>query len=139
MEENDEATGYSAMFEDDILLKQTDWDHLLSKKVKFNSWKELKNNNIIIHVNKAKDELMDQLEKEMVTVKLMMNESLSSHINITVEEVSELNFGWNEVVYKYFVQQNVPFLSSHGNFASFIGTYFLLTRTSYYASSIFIE
>ena len=53
--------------------------------MKFDSWKELNNNNIKMHVNKAKDKIMDQLEKEMVTVKLMMHESLGSHINITVE------------------------------------------------------
>ena len=65
----------------------------------------------------------------------MMDESLGSHINITVEEVSQLYFGRNGVVCKYFVQQNVPFLSDYENFSSFIGTYFLLTRTSSSASS----
>ena len=63
MEDHDETTEYSAMFEDDILLLQTDWDDLLKNKVKIDSWKELNNNDIKIHVNKAKDEIMDQLEK----------------------------------------------------------------------------
>ena len=135
MEEQDEATGYSAMFEDDILLQQTDWDHLFRNKVKLDSWKELNNNNIKTHVNKAKDEIMDQLENEMVTVKLMIDESLGSHINMTVEEISESYFGRNGVACNFFVQQNVPFLSDYGNFSSFVGTYFLLTRTSSSASS----
>ena len=122
MEDHDETTEYSAMFEDDILLLQTDWDDLLKNKVKIDSWKELNNNDVKIHVNKAKDEIMDQLEKEIIAVKLMMDESLGSHMNITVEEVSQLCFGRNGVVCKYFVHQNVLFLSDHGNFASFAGT-----------------
>ena len=59
MEESDESTGYSAMFDDDILLQQTVWDCLLSNKVKFYNWKELDHNNIITHVNKAKDKMPD--------------------------------------------------------------------------------
>ena len=63
MGESYEYTGYSAMFDDDIILQQTDWDHLLRNKVKFDKWKELDHNNVKIHVSKAKDEVLDQLEK----------------------------------------------------------------------------
>ena len=47
------------MFKDDILLQQIDWDNLLKNKVKIDSWKELNNNDIKIHINKAKDKIMD--------------------------------------------------------------------------------
>ena len=93
MEESDESTGYSTIFDDYVLLQQTDWDHLLNKKVKIDSQKELDNNDIKTHVNEAKDKMMDQLEKQTCTVKLMMDESLGSHINISAEEVSEFHFG----------------------------------------------
>ena len=65
-----------------------DWDCLLSNKVKFDNWKELCHNNIKTHVNKAKDEMIDQLEKETCTVKLITDESLGSHNTVTLEEVS---------------------------------------------------
>ena len=64
-----ESTSYSAMFDDDSLLQQKHWYHLLSSKVKIDNWKELDNNNIKIHVNKSKEELLDQLEKEKCTKK----------------------------------------------------------------------
>ena len=103
MEDHDETTEYSAMFEDDILLQQTDWDNLLKNKVKIDSWKELSNNDIKIHANKAKDEIMDQLEKEIIAVKLIMDKSLGSHMSITVEEVLQLYFEQNGIICKYFV------------------------------------
>ena len=139
MDDHDETPECSTMFEDDVLLQQTDWDDLLNNKIKIDSWKELNNNNVKTHVNKAKDKIMDQLEKETIAVKLMMDESLGSHMHITVEEVLQLYFGRNGVAHKYFVQQNVPFLSDYENFASFIGTYFLLTRTSSSASSVLLN
>ena len=106
MEESDESTGYSVMFDDDVLLQQTDQDYLLSNKVKFDHWKELDHNNVKMHVNKAKDKILDQLEKEMCAVKLMIDESLGSHNTITLEEVSESCFGRNGVVCKFFLKKN---------------------------------
>ena len=91
------------MFKDDILLQQIDWDNLLKNKVKIDSWKELSNNDIKIHANKAKDEIMDQLEKEIIAVKLIMDKSLGSHMSITVEEVLQLYFEQNGIICKYFV------------------------------------
>ena len=76
MEESYESTGCSAMFDDEILLHQTDWDQLFRNKVKFDSQKELDHNNIKTHVSEAKDEMLDQLEKQACTVKLMVNEIL---------------------------------------------------------------
>ena len=67
MEECDESTSYSAMFDDDALLQQKDRDHLLSSKVKIHSWKELDNNDIKMHVNKSKDEILNQLENQKCT------------------------------------------------------------------------
>ena len=63
MEKSDESTGNTTMFDDDVLLTQTDWDLLLSNNVPLHNWKELDNNKIKIHFNKAKDEMLDQLEK----------------------------------------------------------------------------
>ena len=37
MEEQDEATSYSAMLENDVLLQQIDWDHLFRNKVNNNN------------------------------------------------------------------------------------------------------
>ena len=99
MEESDESTDYSAIFDDDILLQQTYWDHLLRNKMKIDKWKELNHNNIKIHVNKEKDEMLDHLEKETYTDKLMMDKSLGSDNNITLEEVSELCLGRNGVLH----------------------------------------
>ena len=90
MEESDEYSGYITMFDDDILLTQTNWDYLLSKKVPLDNWKELENNKINIHANTSKDEMLDQFEKEICAVKLMIEESLGLHNSITLEEVSEL-------------------------------------------------
>ena len=63
MEESNYSTGCNDMFDDDTLSQQADWDHLLRNKVKFDKWKELDHNNVKIHVSKAKDEVLDQLEK----------------------------------------------------------------------------
>ena len=76
---------------------------MLKNKVKIDSWKELNNNDIKIDVNKAKDEIMDQLEKEIIAVKLIMDKSLGSHMSITVEEVLQLYFEQNGIICKYFV------------------------------------
>ena len=63
MKKSDESTSYSAMFDDDIMLAQNDWDHLLNNKVSVSNWKELDNSDIKIHFNKVKDEMLDQLKK----------------------------------------------------------------------------
>ena len=139
MEESDEYSGYITMFDDDILLTQTNWDYLLSKKVPLDNWKELENNKINIHANTSKDEMLDQFEKEICAVKLMIEESLGLHNSITLEEVSELWFGRNGVVCKSFVQQNAPILSDYDNFTSFIENFFLLTRSSSSASSLLLN
>ena len=75
----------------------------------------------------------------MCTVKLMVDENLGFHINISVEEVSEFCFGLNGAVCKYFVQQNVQFLSNYGKILSFVGTCLLITRTSSSASSVLLN
>ena len=66
MEEFDESTDYSAMFDDDILLQKTDWDCLFRNKVKFDSWKESHHNGIKTHVGEAKGNMLEQLEKRDV-------------------------------------------------------------------------
>ena len=43
-----------------------------------------------MHVNKAKDEEIDQLKKYVRTVQLITEESFGLHYSITIEEVSEL-------------------------------------------------
>ena len=62
-----------------------------------------------MHASKVKDKMIDQLEKEAHAVKLMIEESLGCQNTITLEEVSELNFGQIRVVYKGLLQQNAPF------------------------------
>ena len=63
MEETYESTSYCVMFEDDVRLQETDWDYLLSNKVKFDDWKKLEYNNIKMHVKKVKDKMLVQFEK----------------------------------------------------------------------------
>ena len=93
------------MFEDNILLQKMHWDYLLSNKLKFDHWKGLDHNSIKMHVSKAKDEMLDKLEKETCTVKLMMDECLGSYNTVTLEEVSQLHFGCNGVVCKHCLKK----------------------------------
>ena len=51
------------MFDDDVLLTQMDWDYLSSNKAPLHDWKESDNDEIKMHVNKAKDEILDPFEK----------------------------------------------------------------------------
>ena len=59
MEESDKSTGYIAMFDDNVLLIQMDWDCLSSNKAPLDDWKGLDNDKINMHVNKTKDEMLD--------------------------------------------------------------------------------
>ena len=86
------------MFDDDDMLMQKGWDCLLSDKVSSDNWKDLDNNKIIIHASKAKEEMLDQFDKEARTVKLMMEESLGFHNSVALEEVSALFFERSRVV-----------------------------------------
>ena len=72
------------MFDDDILLTQTDWYFLSSRKVQFDNWKELDNNKIKAHVNKVKDYSSDKFEKEACAEKIMTEESFGLHNSITL-------------------------------------------------------
>ena len=60
----------------------------------------------------------------------MIEESLGFHVSVTLEEISKLCFGRNGVACKHSIRQNVPFLSKHDNFSSFIDTYIFMTRSS---------
>ena len=57
MEESNDSTGFSAMFSDNYLLQQPDWDYLLRNKLKFENLTELSHDNIKKHVRKLKDEM----------------------------------------------------------------------------------
>ena len=130
MDEIDESHDYYSLFDDDYILSKTDWESVLSDSASTKKWKEMDCNTIKIHMNKAKDEMLDQLDKEMCAVRKMVEDKIGLQESYSVEEISKMYFGDTGVVYKYFLQNEVPHLSNYETFAKFIGTYFLLARTS---------
>ena len=96
-------------------------------------------NVIKIHMNKAKDEMLDQLDKEICVVRKMVEDKIGQRESCTVEEISNLYFDNTGVVCKYFAQREVPYLSDYDTFTKFIGTYFLLARTSSSATDVLLN
>merc|ERR1719410_3370573 len=90
-------------------------------------------------MNKAKDEMLNQLNKEMCAVRKMVEDKIGLQESYSVEEISKMYFGDTGVVYKYFLQNEVPHLSNYETFAKFIGTYFLLAKTSSLATNLLIN
>ena len=73
MDEIDECHDYYIVFDDDYILSKTDWDSVLSDSASTKKWKEMNCNIFKIHImNKAKDEMLDQLDKEICVVRKMV-------------------------------------------------------------------
>ena len=76
MDEIDECHDYYSMFDDDYILSKTDWDSVLSDSDSMKKQKEMNCNIFKIHINKAKDEILDQLEKEIYMIRKMVEDKI---------------------------------------------------------------
>ena len=139
MDEIDESNDYHSLFDNNCILSKTDWESALSDSTSAKKWKEMDCDTIKIHMNKAKDEMLDQLDKEICAVRKMVENKIGPQESYSVEEISKMHFGDTGVVHKYFLQNEVSHLSNYESFAKFIGTYFLLARTSLLAANLLIN
>ena len=130
MEEISSDTKYYSVFNNNHLLSKTNWSYMVDYKVDITKQKNVKNNDIKIHINKAKNELYDQIEKEICTVRKIVEENTVIYEYYNVKDISKIYFGKNRVMHKHFISQNVPYLSEYTNFLKFIRTYSLLARLS---------
>ena len=58
-----------SLFEDGHCLPKWDWDYLLNNKLDTSKWKTVESNNAMkLRVNKAKNDMFDQLRNETCTM-----------------------------------------------------------------------
>ena len=124
MEEISSDTEYYSVFNDNHLLSKTSWSYVVDNKVDITKWKNVEHNNIKIHINKAKNELYDQIEKEICTIRKIVEENTGICKCYNVKDISKIYFGKNRVMHKHFMSRNVPNLSEYTIFSKFLRIYF---------------
>ena len=77
-----------------------------------------------MHRSKAKNELFDQLHKEVLTARKIIGDKIGFREQPALEDTSEIYFVESAAMLKYLVSTNDPFLSARNNFSIFIGVYF---------------
>ena len=89
MDALDESAKCSHMIDCSTLLSQVYWDHHVKSNVPLENCKHMVSSDIKSLESKAKDKMLDQLEKEVAAIKTL-EESVGSKASLSIEEISEL-------------------------------------------------
>ena len=78
MEEITEEANYYSMLDDDHVFSQTGQNHQQTNKIDASKWKDVECDDVKMHTNKVQSELFDHLDKEILTVRKIVEEKQES-------------------------------------------------------------